>query len=104
MKAAKNGDKDKFPEYRNTPRSRERRIYRDTIKAEQDKIDEIKRRGLESWRTEELIKPIQKRLDKRTKELDEYNKSLIEDRRAREAATPTPTFKGGGKMKSIKKK
>jgi hypothetical protein len=72
---------------------KERKILRDTIKIEQDKIAEIKRRDLEGWRQEELIKPIQERLDRRQKELDQLG-PFNED----------STFKGGGKMKPIKKK
>lgn len=102
MKAAKNVDKnkDKNPV---TPRSRTRQIYRDTIKVEKDKIYDIRHSGMEPWRKEELIKPIQKRVDNFTSSRDEFNKSEIEKRRAYEASRPTPTFKGGGKMKSIKK-
>ena len=99
MKAAKNGDKNPT-----NPRTQTRQTYRNTIKIEEDKIKEIRRRGMEPWRKEELIKPIQERIDRRKSELDKFNETAIENRRAYEASKPTPTFKGGGKMKSIKKK
>jgi hypothetical protein len=83
---------------------KERKILRDTIKIEQDKIAEIKRRDLEGWRQEELIKPIQERLDRRQKELDTFEQERLQQRRTYESTRSTPTFKGGGKMKPIKKK
>jgi hypothetical protein len=83
---------------------RERKILRDTIKIEQDKIAEIKRRDLEKWRQDELIKPIQKRLDNRQKELDTFEQERLQQRRTYESTRSTPTFKSGGKMKPIKKK
>lgn len=83
---------------------RERKILKDSIKIEQDKIKEINRRGLEDWKKEEMLKPIQKRLDSRQKELDTFEQERLQQRRNYESTRPTPTFKGGGKMKPIKKK
>ena len=83
---------------------RERKILRDTIKIEQDKIAEIKRRDLEKWRQDELIKPIQERVDRRQKELDTFEQERLQQRRTYESTRSTPTFKSGGKMKPIKKK
>ena len=83
---------------------KERKILRDTIKIEQDKIAEIKRRDLEKWRQDELIKPIQERLDRRQKELDTFEQERLQQRRTDESTRSTPTFKSGGKMKPIKKK
>jgi hypothetical protein len=81
----------------------ERKILKDTIKIEQDKIKEIKSRDLEDWKTKELVAPIQKRLDNRQKELDAFEEERLKQRRTYESTRPTPTFKSGGKMKVVKK-
>jgi hypothetical protein len=99
MKAAKNGNGNG---HGNDPISR-RKILKDTIKIEQDKIKDIKRRDLEDWKTKELVAPIQKRLDNRQKELDAFEEERLKQRRTYESTRPTPTFKSGGKMKVVKK-
>jgi predicted RNase H-like nuclease (RuvC/YqgF family) len=101
MKASKKGNGD--PKKGNGDPLFHRTTLKNTIKIEQDKIADIKRRGIEDWKKKEMIAPLEENVSKLQRELDEFEQSRQNLRRESEAQRGTITMKDGGKVKAIKR-